>query len=141
MCGRTGSAERMRRVSGVWGVGAGDTRRGSAVHCAAANPKHATMFVVDMGVERKVKLQAATERERDAWVAAIEAAKLRAWAAQEQTAFDGVRQGGPQQGDLAGGARSEHPRADTSDDPASRSVDDIHLIPDDMAKAHCCVLL
>ena len=118
----------------------------SAVHCAAANPKHANMFVVDMGVERKVKLQAATERERDAWVATIEAAKLRSWAAQEQTAFDEVHgardpgERGPQQGGAeATLARSEHPRADS--DP-NRKVDDIHLIPDDTLgmRGKCCAI-
>ena len=56
---------------------------------AAPNPKHLDMFLIDLGQERKVKLQAANERERDAWVAAIEAAKLRAWAAAEQASGDG----------------------------------------------------
>jgi len=45
------------------------------VLCATANPRHTDSFVVDLGRERKVKLQAGSEAERDAWVAAIEAAK------------------------------------------------------------------
>ena len=60
------------------------------VLAAVVNPRHADMFVVDLGAERKVKLQAADEAERDAWVNAIEKAKLRSWKAQEQASFDEV---------------------------------------------------
>ena len=60
------------------------------VLAAVVNPRHADMFVVDLGAERKVKLQAADEAERDAWVSAIEKAKLRSWKAQEQASFDEV---------------------------------------------------
>ena len=42
---------------------------------ATVNPRHPDSFVIDLGKERKVKLQASGEEERDAWVAAIEAAK------------------------------------------------------------------
>jgi len=49
---------------------------------ASSNPRHHEMFLIDLGQERKVKLQAATKDERDAWVAAIEAAKVKAWAKQ-----------------------------------------------------------
>jgi len=62
----------------------------SSVHSASANPRHADMLVIDFGGERKVKLQAADERERNAWVAALEQAKLKAWSDQEQMAFDEV---------------------------------------------------
>mmetsp|Transcript_51950 Transcript_51950/g.86159 ORF Transcript_51950/g.86159 Transcript_51950/m.86159 type:complete len:112 (+) Transcript_51950:220-555(+) len=34
------------------------------VHSAVINPRHADMFVIDLGAERKVKLQAADERGR-----------------------------------------------------------------------------
>ncbi|KAL1511342.1 hypothetical protein AB1Y20_006145 [Prymnesium parvum] len=59
----------------------------SHVLCATVNPKHNDMFVIDLGLERKVKLQANSEPERDAWVAAIEEAKLKAWSAQEEHAL------------------------------------------------------
>ena len=36
----------------------------SQVLCATVNPRHADMFVVDLGLERKVKLQASSEAER-----------------------------------------------------------------------------
>jgi len=45
------------------------------VLCATVNPRTPDAFVIDLGQERKVKLQAASEAERDAWVSAIEAAK------------------------------------------------------------------
>ena len=62
----------------------------SEVLCTTVNPKHVDMFVIDLGVERKVKLQAASEGERDAWVKALEQAKLKAWSAQEHDAFQQV---------------------------------------------------
>ena len=62
------------------------------VLAATANPRHVDMFIIDLGLERKVKLQAGSEQERDAWVAAIEAAKLKAWSSQEQSAFNQVVQ-------------------------------------------------
>lgn len=62
------------------------------VIAATANPRHADMFIIDLGLERKVKLQAGSEQERDAWVAAIEAAKLKAWNSQEENAFRQVVQ-------------------------------------------------
>jgi hypothetical protein len=49
----------------------------SQIFGAYPNPKHTEMFLVDLGNDRKVKLQAGTERERDAWVAAIDAARRR----------------------------------------------------------------
>jgi uncharacterized membrane protein YgcG len=63
------------------------------VRSAMGNPRHADMFVIDLGLEKKVKLQASTEQERDAWVAAIEAAKLKAWSRQEQEEYNEVLQG------------------------------------------------
>ena len=39
----------------------------SQVLCATLNPRHVDMFVVDLGLERKVKLQASSEVER--WAA------------------------------------------------------------------------
>ena len=42
---------------------------------ATVNHKHSESFVIDLGKERKVKLQAASEAERDAWVGALDAAK------------------------------------------------------------------
>ena len=48
------------------------------------------MFVIDLGDERKIKLQAENERMRDAWVNAIEEAKQLAWSAEEQSAYDAV---------------------------------------------------
>ena len=59
---------------------------------ATVNPRHPDAFVLDLGQERKVKLQAASEGERDAWVAAIEAAKLKhvpAWAGGENKGNNG----------------------------------------------------
>ena len=47
------------------------------VLCATVNPRQPEAFVIDLGHDRKVKLQAASEAERDEWVAAIEAAKSR----------------------------------------------------------------
>ena len=52
------------------------------VRQAAPNPKHLDMLTVDLGAERKVKLQAAEEEDRDAWVAAIEQSMVAAWARQ-----------------------------------------------------------
>jgi len=62
----------------------------ASVHCAAPNPKHADMFVIDLGAERKVKLQAASEEDRDAWVAALEQSKVEAWSKQETDAYKDV---------------------------------------------------
>ena len=53
------------------------------VHSAAPNPKHLDMLTIDLGAERKVKLQAASEEDRDAWVVAIEQSKVEAWSRQE----------------------------------------------------------
>ena len=53
------------------------------VHSAAPNPKHLDMLTIDLGAERKVKLQASSEEDRDAWVAAIEQSKVEAWSRQE----------------------------------------------------------
>lgn len=44
---------------------------------ATVNPRLPESFVIDLGQERKVKLQAASEAECAAWVSAIEAAKLK----------------------------------------------------------------
>ena len=55
-----------------------------------------------------MKLQAATEAERDAWVAAIEAAKLKAWSSQEENAFS----------QLAEDARRASPSGGFQDMPA-----------------------
>lgn len=60
------------------------------VLAATVNPRHTDMFIIDLGLERKVKLQAGSEAERDSWVAAIEAAKLKAWSTQEENAFHQV---------------------------------------------------
>ena len=38
------------------------------VRSAAPNPKHRDMIIIDLGAERRVKLQAASEEDRDAWV-------------------------------------------------------------------------
>ena len=54
---------------------------------ATANPRHADMFVIDLGHDKKVKLQAGSRDERDTWVAALEAAKLKAWSRQEDAAY------------------------------------------------------
>ena len=54
------------------------------VHSAAPNPKHLDMLTIDLGAERKVKLQAASEEDRDAWVVAIEQSKVDAWSMQEE---------------------------------------------------------
>mmetsp|Transcript_23154 Transcript_23154/g.46335 ORF Transcript_23154/g.46335 Transcript_23154/m.46335 type:complete len:202 (-) Transcript_23154:328-933(-) len=62
------------------------------VVAASVNPRHVDMFIIDLGLERKVKLQAGSERERDAWVSAIEAAKLKAYSAQEANAYSQVVQ-------------------------------------------------
>ena len=62
----------------------------ASVFAAENNPRHADMFVIDLGAERKIKLQAESVRVRDAWVAAIEAAKVKAWAEQHQSAYDAV---------------------------------------------------
>ena len=62
------------------------------VIAAIANPRHTDMFIIDLGLERKVKLQARGEQERDAWVAAIEAAKLRAWNSQERPPPEVIRE-------------------------------------------------
>mmetsp|Transcript_71529 Transcript_71529/g.159059 ORF Transcript_71529/g.159059 Transcript_71529/m.159059 type:complete len:198 (-) Transcript_71529:554-1147(-) len=56
------------------------------VLCAQVNPKHTDMFVVDLGNDKKVKLQATSERDRDNWVAALESAKMKAWTAEEERA-------------------------------------------------------
>ena len=53
------------------------------VQCAAPNPKHTDMFLIDLGADRKVKLQAASEADRDAWVAALEQSKVEAWSKQD----------------------------------------------------------
>lgn len=63
------------------------------VIAANVNPRHADMFIIDLGLERKVKLQAGSEQERDAWVAAIEAAKVKAWSSQEENAYNQVVRG------------------------------------------------
>lgn len=60
------------------------------VRSASVNPRHADMFVLDLGHDKKVKLQAADERERDKWVAALEAAKVRAWSQQAQQEHDQI---------------------------------------------------
>lgn len=61
---------------------------------ATINPRHTDSFVIDLGHDRKVKLQAASERERDAWVAAIEVAKTKAATAQaENTANNAMSTG------------------------------------------------
>jgi hypothetical protein len=61
------------------------------VLAATTNPKHTDMFMINLGMEQKVKLQAGSEAERDAWVKAIEAAKLKAWSTQEENAFHQVK--------------------------------------------------
>ena len=48
------------------------------VRSAAPNPKHRDMIIIDLGAERRVKLQAASEEDRDAWVAAIQRSKAEA---------------------------------------------------------------
>ena len=60
------------------------------VLAATMNPKHPDMFIIDLGMDRKVKLQAGSESERDLWVAAVEASKLKAWSRQEENAFNQV---------------------------------------------------
>ena len=57
---------------------------------ATVNPRHPDAFVIDLGHERKVKLQAANEAERDAWVTAIEAAKRKASASQAENSTGNV---------------------------------------------------
>ena len=49
----------------------------SQIFGASTNPKHSDTFMLDLGNDRKVKLQAGSEHERDQWVTAIEAAKRR----------------------------------------------------------------
>ena len=96
---------------------------------ATTNPRHPNMFIVDMGQERKVKLQAASETECDGWVRSLEAAKLRAWAAQEESAFDDLVQDVRASQALAsasasgqGGARAASPGPRTSpENPAGTS--------------------
>jgi len=57
---------------------------------ATVNPRHPDAFVIDLGHERKVKLQASNEAERDAWVTAIEAAKRKASASQAENSTGNV---------------------------------------------------
>lgn len=48
-------------------AGPGDSLKSislAQVHAAMPNPRHADMFIVDLGLERKIKLQAATAPER-----------------------------------------------------------------------------
>jgi len=83
------------------------------VHCAVANPKHANMFTIDLGAERKVKLQALSEEDRDAWVAAIQSSKAAASAKQEKEADRGA--------ELAATSRTSSPTA-TGSPSASAQV-------------------
>ena len=84
---------------------------------AMANPKHPDMLVIDLGMERKVKLQAGSEAERDAWVIAIEAAKLRAWSRQEENAYNQVVEDARRGDD--GSASSAHGRGQSPAHPSS----------------------
>ena len=61
---------------------------------ATVNPRHPDSFVIDLGKERKVKLQAASEAERDAWVSAIEAAKRKHATAQAENRAANVMSAG-----------------------------------------------
>jgi len=118
------------------------------VLAAAVNPRHADMFIIDLGLERKVKLQAGSERERDAWVAAIEAAKLKAWAARDgESAFGRSVNSSP----AASGAARQHLPA-RSDSPMQEiamsgrdgskreSHADVELLSTSNHKHGCCIL-
>ena len=111
---------------------------------ASVNPRHPDSLVIDLGQERRVKLQAASEAERDAWVAAVLAAKRKHHAehkSQNGSAAHHASSTGKSAAPLGTPATDEGKRARAPSDPVSPALIDAELLRTARRPAQGCCLI